>query len=407
MTTSEEIREAQDHSAWGILDRLIKEASSTKPRSGTDRETISRLLAVAQYVRRYRSSDFRLMPRGPLSNLAFIANEAQLISDLLEGWDQRGGMTPSTTQSINQYLDGLLEDVSGWPALPSTERERAAEDSERSDRAVISTAIDTLLADVVHAQEQLAKVEQLLQSVESKTLGLTSEASDALQQLSIALEENADAAKQQRQADHEQAEAVAKKQRAAITAKANESINLLSDEAQIVVNDIKKHEATASKLLAFVSDGTVSGGYGKYAQAELNAYRLWNTLGAATALAGVAYLIWHFSDISNLDASVTITRAALSLPLFGFTAFAFRQATIRHRHSVDAKYRALDLLALPPFTNDMPEADRSQLRMIMGQRIFSRLPEGDAKATDAEPVVTQESISTLTSLLQALQKFAR
>lgn len=407
MTTADELKAARDHPAWEQLDQLLDRARAASPRSASDRETIARLIAVAQYVKRFRSSSLRLSPGDRLISLDNTFNEVNQLINYLDGWDQSGAMPGSTVAGIDRYTDEILVNVRDWPALPKSEGAQAAEAADEAARLTTAAALDALLADVLEAQARLDEIRQELNEAELRATSVAAEASNALEQLTEALEANADDARMQRESDSAEAADSAKAQRAQIAARAEHDRLHVNAETEALIEALKKDKETATKLLAFVSDGTVSGGYGKYAKSESNAYRLWNGLGVLTAAGGIAYLAWHFQDISGLDLSVTITRAALSIPIFGFTAFAFRQANHRHRNAVDATYRALDLLALPPFTNDMPDEDRSQLRMIMGQRIFSRVPDTGDKKADGEATVTPETITSLTALLKALQSAIR
>lgn len=403
MTTQDELKDARNHAAWSDLEQLSELLSAAAPRSSTDRETASRVTAAVQYARRYRSSNLRLLPRDRLNSLARLQSYAAQLSNLIEGWDQSGAMTNSTVVQLDRYVDEILAEVNQWPALPKAERDSVNADAEEAERAAATAALDALLSDVESARETLRVLQDTATSVEARSQQVVAEAQAATESLQEALQEQKVTAESERAAATEEAHILAEAQRVSIKAEADEQGKQLVADAQQIIDKLTADKATANKLLAFVSDGSVSGGYGTYAKSELNAYRLWNVLGATTALAGVAYLIWHFQDISGLDISVTITRAALSIPIFGFTAFAFKQATLRHRNSVDATYRALDLLALPPFTDDMPESERSELRMIMGQRIFSRIPDHEEKRADPDGTITPEAITSITALLKALQ----
>ncbi|MCS6523886.1 hypothetical protein [Curtobacterium citreum] len=389
------------------LEQLSELLSAAAPRSSTDRETVSRAIAAVQYARRYRSSNLRLLPRDRINSLTRLQSHASQLSNLIEGWDQSGAMTNSTVSQLDRYVDEILEEVNRWPALPKAERDRVNVDADEAERTVASASLDALLGDVESAREALRVLQDTSSTVEARSQQVVAEAQAATEALQDALREQKAASDSERASAMEEVQILAEAQRVSIKADAESQGKQLLADAKAIIDKLTADEATAKKLLAFVSDGSVSGGYGTYAKSELNAYRLWNILGATTALAGVGYLIWHFQDISGLDISVTITRAALSIPIFGFTAFAFKQATLRHRNSVDATYRALDLLALPPFTDDMPEAERSELRMIMGQRIFSRIPDHEERRPESDGTITPEAITSITALLKTLQNVVK
>lgn len=407
MTTQDELRLARHHAAWTALDELIDRAKATHPRSSTDRETVSRLVAVAQYVRRYQYANFRLMPSNRLSVLEQVNNSAQQLSNILEGWDQAGAMPVSTVQAIDVYADRLVKNADEWPPLPKPERDRANEQAEEASQAAASAALDGLLEDVEQAHGELAALRAAAAETQSRTNATADDARDALNHMSSTLADIREKAESQRRTLAALNEELAQEQRDSIQDSASKILEQIRKTSDSAIEELEGDRDTAKKLLAFVSDGSVSGGYGKYAKSELNAYRLWNVLGAVTALGGIAYLVWHFQDISGLDVAVTVTRAALSLPIFGFTAFAFRQATLRHRNSVEATYRALDLLALPPFTHDMSDEERSKLRMVMGERIFARVGEGPDDDLQGTPDLTSENVASLTQLMKVVQGFTK
>ena len=71
------------------------------------------------------------------------------------------------------------------------------------------------------------------------------------------------------------------------------------------------------------------------------------------------------------DCGVAILKLGISLSVVGFSACTFREGGNRQRQSIEARYPALDVLAMPPFSKDLTEEQQQRLRFIMGERLFA------------------------------------
>lgn len=148
--------------------------------------------------------------------------------------------------------------------------------------------------------------------------------------------------------------------------------------------------ARGQELVKLIGDQAIGGGYDNFARAELQAYRFWSAVGVIISLGAAIYLflaLFVFEHINTLALAGVITRVALSLPVLAVAGYGFQQAGRRQRQSLEARYRALDVLAVEPFTKDMSDEQQTELRLLLGQRLFAAGPEAPKGAAAEEPAL--------------------
>jgi hypothetical protein len=390
--TPDDVSSFKQHGLWKAAADLREAFRSAKGRGSTDRETIARALAILGYLLAFRSSDARLFPSSRISDADTLYRLVDYINDQLEGWDQDAAMTQQTVSQIDSYCDAIIRDTQAWPRL---QRDGRAEAIDGAAEAYRSAAEGSLIG----VESTTAELEQALRAVTEEVELLRIQAKD--------LVSNATAARSDIGSSLESIEARAEdalvKRLETVTAAAKKLQDTIRQDAERQLADLHNKNDRADALLAHVADGTVAGGYDTFAAGEQRAYRFWNWVGGLTAAAGVIYLVIHFWDIDKIDTSFVIVRAALSLPVFGFSAYAFRVASHRHRQSVEARYRALDLIALPPYTEQMTDEQQSKLRMVLGERLFARSTEKEPVTDDTTPAMTSAQMQWVKDIVQLIQ----
>ena len=154
-----------------------------------------------------------------------------------------------------------------------------------------------------------------------------------------------------------------------VRAKAQTQRLTFSDEAAKHLKSLEENHESGNDLIKMVADQAVGGGYLDFAKAEKRAYGRWNGIAIAAAVVAFVYLVFIFrTDEHTVDGAVL--RVGISLTMVALSAYAFREAGKRQRQSVEAHYRALDVLALPPFSKGLSDAQGEQLRYLMGERLF-------------------------------------
>lgn len=390
--TPDDVSSFKQHRLWKATSDLREALRSAKGRGSTDRETIARALAVVSYLAAYRSVDARLFPSSRISDADALHRCVDYINDQLEGWDQDAAMTQQTVSQIDSYCDVILRDTQAWPRLQRDGRVEAVDAAAEAYRSAAEGSLIGIESTTADLEEGLRAVTEEVDLLRIQAKDLVSEATTARTDIASSLESIED-----------RAEDALMKRLETITAASKKLQETIRQDTEQQLADLRNKNERADALLAHVTDGTVAGGYDTFAAGEQRAYRFWNWIGGLTAAAGVIYLVIHFWDIDKIDTSFVVVRAALSLPVFGFSAYAFRVASHRHRQSVEARYRALDLIALPPYTEQMTEEQQSKLRMVLGERLFARSSEKDTAGDDATPAMTSAQMQWVRDIVQLIQ----
>ncbi|WP_341957495.1 hypothetical protein [Microbacterium sp. LWH13-1.2] len=393
MTSPEDIDAFKRHPLWDAVDDVKNELRRTRPLSDIDRATTARAKNVMQYLSAFGNVSPDLFPSQRLNQAAMFHNLVQALESQVQGWDQSGAMAPNTVTQIDALCDQILGELSRgfWPALPNPSRSVQVIDAARNYVETAESSLQALQADaeLAHSEAQAAlqassAATQMAQSIAAEAQStidrfvseqtvITDEwnatHSDTLRKIEI------DAGKQR-----EQVSSLAQSQRDELEARAEKSITSLAKDAEL-----------GQQLVQRVGDQARAGGYDKFARRERFAYRLWIAAGSLAVIATLAYLGLELREIARLneapDLTVTLLKTGLSVTAIAFSGFCFREAGKRQRNAIEANYRALDLLALEPFTEGMSETEATAFRRMLGERIFASSPEPQGRRSD-EKVTT-------------------
>jgi hypothetical protein len=344
---------------------------------------VARTVAVAKYVKSFRPIEPYLFPTQRISQADAVAAQTDSIRGQLAGWDRAAAMLPPTIQAIDAACDQVLLYLStlNWP---SGRRGTEADGFFASTEAYRQTA-DRSLEGIA---EQLTAAQGRLVELESKATALAEE--------SIARALDSEAALDSLQAAEaiQDVNAAAKLEKALdlVQTRATQQRDSVLADATTMLTSLRENQKSGNELIAQVADQAVGGGYLDFAKAEKKAYGWWNAIAISAALVAFAYLVIVFqSNQHNVEGAVL--RVGISLTIVALSAYAFREAGKRQRQSVEARYRALDVLALPPFSNGLSEEQGERLRYLMGERLFGSHVEassttrksGDAANVSVDP----------------------
>lgn len=380
MTSREQLDEFRRHNLWGAADVLIDFARTARAKSEDDRATLTRVASIASWVKGFRSTEAALFPSNRLDYAQRLWTVFNNLFSQLSGWNQEAAMLPPTVMSVDNLCDEAINllSESRWPVI---RKGRGARDlTEVVDNYVAISeasllALDTRLekvgADLTNiiaaaggardlAQDAAKSAKESSDNIEKARLAFNADAAQKLSQLLSRLHNESVA----RQADLER--------------ETLEQRDELLADAERLVEGLRANHETGNELVKQVADQSVGGGYLQLASKEQRAYRLWNGIGIAAVVVAFAYLAIVFWVQAPRDVEGAILKLGISLTLVLFSAYAFREAGKRLRQSIDARYRALDVIALPPFSNDLDDAQRQALRYTMGERLFASAGEAQS-----------------------------
>jgi len=381
MTLPEDIEAFKHHPLWGAIDELKDELRRTRPMSDIDRATIIRAKNVSQYLGAFSNIPPEIFPSQRTNQAASFLGMVQALKSQVQGWDQSGAMSPNTVAQIDALCDQILGELGRgfWPSLPTASRSNQVIEAGRNYVETAESSLQALLADaeLAHSEAQAAiqtssAAVQMVQSVSADAQGIIDKFTR--DQGEVTEEWNATHTRTLRQIE---ADATTQRERLASLAQAQREAE--REQADRALDSLQRDAELGQELVQRVGDQARAGGYDKFARRERLAYRLWIAAGTVAVVATLAYLGVELREIARTneapELTITLLKTGLSVTAIAFSGFCFREAGKRQRNAIEANYRALDLLALEPFTEGMPEAEATAFRRMLGERIFASSPE--------------------------------
>lgn len=345
-----------------------------------------------------------------------IWSHLRTITRQLAGWDHEGAMSPSTESTIDQSCDYVLDYLRdyAWPVARKGRGPEVFEVAADSYRQAAEASLGGIESSVAAQQRELDRLSLAADDTAARADESLRQAATVLEMLKGANEnvaDNANVALADALSAMNSKEAT---QRAAQKKMFENVLKAMSNESEQAIRELRQARDTGNELVRMVADQSVGGEYLKFAENEKAASLRWNGIGIAAVILAFGYLViaywapdWGWVKATIADENIWI-KIGISLSLAGFSAYAFREAGKRMRQSVDARYRALDVLALPPFLKDLEPATQEQLRVLLGQRLFAGVPDahrdksGDSTAS-LNLAVDPSTVKAVAELLRVIR----
>lgn len=392
MTSREDIESIRKHAVWATIADLRERVRVATPQGSTDRETLARIEAVLSYAGAYKSFGAHLFPSTWGTDFSNLNTYLAYVGSNLDDWNQSAPMPRSVVTNIDSYLDNVLTILTNFASLQKESRARVIAEVGDSYRIAAEASLNALQTQISELREKLETAETKLNDSLAEAQAARQATDDAKQEITQALAEADDRAKtalDDRMTDF--------KSRSTL------HYNQVIQQADEVIAGMHLKEEEAKGLLQVVADASVAGGYQKYATREQKAFQVWNTIGLSIAAVVAVYLGIRFWNIEELTIQESIVRAAISLPGLAVAGYCLRQAGLRQKEAIEAKYRELDLIALPPFTDAMDEQQKSELRMLLGRRIFGKSVQQAAEGKSPEASLPGLSVDDIAKLVQTFR----
>jgi hypothetical protein len=397
VTTPDDVQAIRQHKLWPAAEGLRNNVQRAKGRTATDRHTLARVEAALTYLLGYKSLDAHLYPSGPYSSNVFqnLQGVVAQIASQVEGWDRGAAMSSSTVNQLDQQADRLLDALANapWPSLQKESRAQVVIEAAGAFQRATESSVEMLLHEIERGQDEMRVVRSSLGDLET-------EAMERGEQAKVAIE----AIEHARQKNVAEAKASVNEALKLEAMQAHELRATYEKQAQDHLDSLAKNAERGQELVNLVGDQAVGEGYARFADNEMMAHRWWNVVGVVAGVAVVVYLGWEFRQLNEVTLQTAIVRVALSVPGLGIAAYAFQQASRRHKQSVEARYRALDLLALGPFTNEMHVDQQTLLRVALGQRLFaSNQSDVDTKSDSQKQDFSITQVQAVVDFLKSAQ----
>lgn len=177
----------------------------------------------------------------------------------------------------------------------------------------------------------------------------------------------------------------------------------LAESAESIIHALEAKRDAAARLLEVTTNMAVAGDFKLNADRQrhnANVMRVLAIIFMMIAIGGAAYVIF-IAESGGRDWTFTLLRL-LTSGLFTIPATYAAKESAKHRR-LESQYRRvqLDLAALDPFIELLPEEKKQELKSEITQRVFGRSYEGDLRNRDEDEV----SAPTFLSLVERLSNF--
>jgi hypothetical protein len=169
--------------------------------------------------------------------------------------------------------------------------------------------------------------------------------------------------------------------------------------AEAILAQIEGKQVQVEKLVGVIGDLGVTSGHKKAADGALRALRFWQTVAVAAMVSLIYIAFTKFLPAADIrseanqggfDWPAFAIRVYVSLTVGVLAAYAGTQADKYYRIERKNRKMALELEAIGPFLQPLPEAEQQKFRITIGDRSFGR---------DDDPAGDKPSPATVLHLL--------
>lgn len=162
--------------------------------------------------------------------------------------------------------------------------------------------------------------------------------------------------------------------------KAEELRKGFSQVAETVLADIRQLREQAEKITGIITLSGFVGGFQCQANRHGRAAIVWKVFAAASLVALVGFAVYAFAeavkDPAKITTTVLLVRIFVALAFGILAAYAALQGE-RHEKSERADRKMeLELAAISPYLQDLPEPERIKLKIELAQKLFGRSSDG-------------------------------
>jgi len=170
------------------------------------------------------------------------------------------------------------------------------------------------------------------------------------------------------------------------------------EQAEQFLADIAESLRQAQEIVGTIAVTGSAASYSDWAKTQNTVANRWS-LGAV--LAGLAAGITLLLDYqNNVGGTRSIVHLVAGLVLFGVAGYAGQQSALHRKREGVAKNIALKLIALPPFTEQLPDADKDLVKRNFAEKLFV----GEDPEESTEPSITGSQISLISQIFDVVKK---
>jgi hypothetical protein len=153
--------------------------------------------------------------------------------------------------------------------------------------------------------------------------------------------------------------------------------------AEGVIKALEEQQKKAGRVVALIGGAGMADGYNAYADSQTTAAFRWNLAAVVLGVAAVIYLavaLWDLRVATEVPSpAVIVLKSAVSITGLSVAGYMARIASNHRKQAVKAKFRAMDLVALGPFTEELAEEQKQTLVYGVGVSAFIQDADDEEK----------------------------
>jgi hypothetical protein len=385
------------------LEQSLETSRETAQADSTAFEAWERIERVTKFIRNFLSDiDPLLVPPSHLSN---AHSQLQQIRRQLNNF--AGNRKVAHLNEANNHLDNVLIHLGSIPRLDkaasSQELAEAASSYKKSIGGLVKSLEKQLAAVLTEKNLLQTKLQELTAEVTAQKQRADNVIAQMQQQFSAAQEARQseastletkrtsefEAAEEERAQESEQALATHEKSffdfLTASKVQHDALCEDLSTQGKSLISALETQKAHAEKVVGIISTEAVAHGYGKTANEERQAAKVWR-IGAVIALvvwivAGLVFF-WLTYD-KDLSLSALARQFLISTPFVLLAGFAALQVSKHQRAERINRQQELEIAAIDPYLATFDDETRNEVKRGLAEKLFGQrddeFPKGDSK----------------------------
>lgn len=357
---------------WQAIDDADLAARAKEALDPSDADRLRRVQALASFARSQKAQSAFLLPTGWRDYAASLAEHFTELTRQVNGWDAAGAMVPMSVAQIEASCDAILTlSAATWPPLSGGPASKQVLQIAKDFESSVSDEATRL-------RSGYGELTKLLEATEGQVDTLTTTVS--------AYEANLVAMATDAQATVKAATIAATTEVASVVAEGQSqyavSATELSDRTSVILADLELKAVQAKRLITLIGGAGISDGYTKYADRQQRAAFGWNLAAVLLGVGAVFWIgaiFWEVTKNPSMEPTNVVLKTAVSVTALTVAGFMSRLGKHHRDQAVKARFRALDMIALGPFTEDLTERQRQGLKYVVGLSAFG--PEFESEET--------------------------
>jgi hypothetical protein len=425
---SQWIERIQGHAIFKELADLEQSVESSREAAQADSisfEAWERIERITKFIRAFLSDiDPLLVPPSHLSNSHGQLQQAR--AQLNNFASNRNG---AHLNEANNQLDNVLSYLGSIPRLDkaaSTQELGEAASSYKKSVSGLVRSLEKQLAGVVGEKNALqSKLQELTAEVTAQKQRADNVIAQMQQQFSTAQEARQseattletkrsnefEAAEEARADESEQAQVVREKSFSEFLVASETQHAALREElfnnGKSLINALETQKAHAEKVVGIISTEAVAHGYGKTANEERDAAKMWRWIAVGALVCWIIAGVFFFALTydKELSLSALARQFLISTPFVLLAGFAALQVSKHQRAERINRQQELEIAAIDPYLATFDDETRNEVKRTLAEKLFGQRETESVKGDTKQMLDTvSDTFKTVKQIQDSLKK---